>query len=73
MLAAIRQKHVIASGDSSALAAESFRRLMSLAGEGRLRAVIETVLPFGQVIEAHRRVDGGHKVGSIVLAFDQAD
>jgi NADPH:quinone reductase-like Zn-dependent oxidoreductase len=73
MLAAIRQKHVIASGDNSALAAESFRRLMSLAGEGRLRAVIDTVLPFGQVIEAHRRVDGGHKVGSIVLAFDQAD
>jgi NADPH:quinone reductase-like Zn-dependent oxidoreductase len=42
---------------------------MSLADQGVLKPVIDTVLPFDQIVEAHRRVDGGHKVGSIVLTF----
>jgi NADPH:quinone reductase-like Zn-dependent oxidoreductase len=36
-----------------------------------LKPVIDSVLPFEQIVEAHRRVDGGHKVGSVVLTFDQ--
>ena len=36
---------------------------------GVLKPVIDTVLPFEHIVEAHRRVDGGHKVGSIVLTF----
>jgi hypothetical protein len=31
--------------------------------------VIDSVLPFAQIVEAHRRVDSGHKVGSVVLTF----
>jgi NADPH:quinone reductase-like Zn-dependent oxidoreductase len=34
-----------------------------------LKPVIDSVLPFAQIVEAHRRVDTGHKAGSIVLTF----
>jgi NADPH:quinone reductase-like Zn-dependent oxidoreductase len=43
---------------------------MSLAEAGALRAVIDSVLPFERIVDAHRRVDGGHKVGSLVLTFE---
>jgi NADPH:quinone reductase-like Zn-dependent oxidoreductase len=67
MLAASRRKAVVSGG--AAISAESYRTLMSLAEGGVLKPVIDTVLPFGQIVEAHRRVDGGHKVGSVVLTF----
>jgi NADPH:quinone reductase-like Zn-dependent oxidoreductase len=38
-----------------------------------LKPVIDSVLPFAQIVEAHRRVDGGHKAGSIVLTFEHDD
>ncbi len=44
---------------------------MELAERGGLKPVIDSVLPFTQIAEAHRRVDGGHKVGSVVLTFEQ--
>jgi NADPH:quinone reductase-like Zn-dependent oxidoreductase len=44
---------------------------MELAERGELKPVIDSVLPFAQIVEAHRRVDGGHKVGSVVLTFEQ--
>ena len=56
-------------GGTSKVTGESYRTLMSLAEQGVLKPVIDTVLPFEQIVEAHRRVDGGHKVGSIVLTF----
>jgi len=31
--------------------------------------VIDTVLPFTQIVDAHRRVDSGRKVGSLALTF----
>jgi hypothetical protein len=33
--------------------------------------VIDSVVPFAQIVEAHRRVDGGHKVGSVVVTLEQ--
>jgi NADPH:quinone reductase-like Zn-dependent oxidoreductase len=70
MLAASWQKAVIsASRNDSSITAESYRTLMSLAQRGALKPVIDSVLPFAQIVEAHRRVDGGHKVGSLVLTF----
>ena len=72
MLAASRQKAVInAREGDSAMAADDYRTLMSLAEQRVLKPVIDSVLPFAQIVEAHRRVDGGHKVGSVVLRFDQ--
>ncbi len=56
-------------GGTSKVSGEIYRTLMSLAEQGVLKPVIDTVLPFEQIVEAHRRVDGGHKVGSIVLTF----
>lgn len=57
-------------GGTAKVSGEIYRALMSLAERGVLKPVIDTVLPFDQIVEAHRRVDGGHKVGSIVLTFD---
>ena len=51
------------------MTADDYRTLMSLAEQGVLKPVIDSVLPFEQIVEAHRRVDGGHKVGSVVLTF----
>jgi NADPH:quinone reductase-like Zn-dependent oxidoreductase len=56
-------------GGTTKVSGEFYRTLMSLAEQGVLRPVIDTVVPFEQIVEAHRRVDGGHKVGSIVLTF----
>jgi NADPH:quinone reductase-like Zn-dependent oxidoreductase len=56
-------------GGTAKVTGETYRTLMSLAEQGVLTPVIDTVLPFEQIVEAHRRVDSGHKVGSIVLTF----
>lgn len=72
MLVASRQKATISGSENdSSISAESYQTLMSLAEQGVLKPVIDSVLPFAQVVEAHRRVDGGHKVGSVVLTFDR--
>jgi NADPH:quinone reductase-like Zn-dependent oxidoreductase len=73
MIAASWQKPVISSreGDMGD-AGECYRTLMDLASQGAVRSVIDSVRPFDQIVEAHRRVDGGHKVGSVVLSFDAA-
>jgi len=72
MLAASRQKAVISGSESdSSMTADGYRTLMSLAETGVLKPVIDSVLSFRQIVEAHRRVDGGHKVGSVVLTFGQ--
>ena len=33
--------------------------------------IVDSVLPFERIVDAHRRVDGGHKVGSLVLTFER--
>jgi NADPH:quinone reductase-like Zn-dependent oxidoreductase len=74
MIAATWQKATIsASAKDSSTTADGYRTLMSLAEQGVLKPVIDSVIPFEQIVEAHRRVDGGHKVGSVVLTFGQDD
>ena len=68
-LAATRQKATIAGTANADAIADSYRTLMTLAEQGAIKAVIDTVLPFAQIVDAHRRVDSGHKVGSLVLRF----
>jgi D-arabinose 1-dehydrogenase-like Zn-dependent alcohol dehydrogenase len=58
-------------GGTGRVTGETYRTLMSLAGQDVLKPVIDTVLPFEQIVEAYRRVDSGHKVGSIVLTFGE--
>jgi NADPH:quinone reductase-like Zn-dependent oxidoreductase len=70
MLAASRQKATISAGtNDSSMTADGYRTLMSLAEQAVLKPVIDSVRPFAQIVEAHRLVDGGHKVGSVVLTL----
>ena len=39
-----------------------------LAEAGAIVPVIDRVVPFDEIAEAHRRVDGGHKAGNVVVA-----
>ena len=70
MVAGAVQKRVV--GGSAPLNGDVFREVMILAGGRVLQPVVDSVLPFEQIVEAHRRVDSGHKVGSVVLTFDAA-
>lgn len=72
MLAGSWQKATISGSQNDAsVTADSYRTLMSLAEQGVVKPVIDSVLPFERIVEAHRRVDGGHKVGSVVLTFGE--
>ncbi len=44
--------------------------LADLAAKGPLRPHIGATLPLGQIAEAHRLVDSGHKRGNLVITFD---
>jgi NADPH:quinone reductase-like Zn-dependent oxidoreductase len=68
-LAATRQKATITGTPNAGEIADSYRTLMTLAEQGAIKPVIDTVLPFAQIVDAHRRVDSGRKVGSLVLTF----
>jgi NADPH:quinone reductase-like Zn-dependent oxidoreductase len=41
--------------------------LRDLLGEDRLEVVIDRVYPMAEIVEAHRYVDTGHKVGNVVV------
>jgi NADPH:quinone reductase-like Zn-dependent oxidoreductase len=71
MLSSIWQKATISG--TAALSAERYAELVSLAERGALKPVIDSVVPFDRIVEAHRRVDGGHKVGSVVVTFGHND
>lgn len=69
-----RQKAVISAGQGdSAITADGYRELISLAEDHAWRAVIDSVVPFDQIVEAHRRVDGGHKAGSVVVSLEPGE
>ena len=68
-LAASRQKATITGTPGDDAIAESYRTLMGLAEQGAIKPVIDAALPFTQIVDAHRRVDSGRKVGSLVLTF----
>jgi NADPH:quinone reductase-like Zn-dependent oxidoreductase len=45
----------------------NFAGLLDRFAAGELRAVVDRTLPLGDVVEAHRLVDSGRKVGNLVL------
>jgi NADPH:quinone reductase-like Zn-dependent oxidoreductase len=69
MIASSWQKAVV--GGTATISADHLETLLALAERGVIRPVIDSVVPFDQIVDAHRRVDSGHKVGSVVLAFGQ--
>lgn len=44
-----------------------FAWLLERVAAGELRAVVERTLPLGEIVEAHRIVDSGRKVGNLVV------
>lgn len=50
---------------------EDYRMLVEMVATGELEPVIDQVLPFEQIVEAHRRVDTGHKVGNVVVTLQR--
>ena len=67
-IAASWQKAVVTG--TAKPSADHLRTLIELAERGVLKPVVDSILPFARIADAHRRVDGGHKVGSLVLTFD---
>jgi NADPH:quinone reductase-like Zn-dependent oxidoreductase len=52
---------------------EDMRYLAQLAAEGRVNAVIDSTYPLERIVDAHRRVDSGHKRGSVVVIVGKPD
>jgi NADPH:quinone reductase-like Zn-dependent oxidoreductase len=46
---------------------ENFAWLLERIAAGELRAVVDRTLPLSEVVEAHRIVDSGRKVGNLVV------
>ena len=70
MIAASWQKAVVRG--TATISANHLQTLLALTEGGALRPVIDSVLPFDKIVHAHRRVDSGHKAGSVVVTFDHA-
>ena len=46
---------------------EDFATLLDLVASGELRVVVDRTLPLDNIVEAHRVVDSGRKVGNVVV------
>ncbi|MBI3762875.1 MAG: NAD(P)-dependent alcohol dehydrogenase [Chloroflexi bacterium] len=64
----MRGEHRVIAGPS-VVTVEDIRRLAELAAGGAFTPVIDQVYPLSQIVEAHRRVESGHKRGSVVVAI----
>jgi len=62
----VKNKKVIV-GEGSKETPGEMTYVKELVEKGVIRAVIEKVYPFDQIIEAHRHVDKGHKKGNVVV------
>ena len=51
---------------------DEFSRALQLVGAGRLRAVVDTVLPLAQIREGHRLLEEHEHFGKVVIAVDES-
>ena len=56
-----------AIGGATLEKAEDMQQLVDLYQRGVYRPLIDSVFPMSQIVDAHRRVDSGHKSGSVVI------
>jgi NADPH:quinone reductase-like Zn-dependent oxidoreductase len=64
-------KQVIEADEGNdAWSSKTYAHLLDLAKRGTIRPVIDSTYRFEDIVEAHRRVDTGRKVGSVVVKFD---
>jgi len=80
-LAALMMRRLTLTGSTLRPRSAEFKSLLAdeiagtvwpLAGEGRLKPVIDTMLPLAEASEAHRRMEAGEHVGKIVLVVKNA-
>ncbi len=70
MISAKWTKQVInVEENDSAITGDTYAYLLDLTARGIIRPVIEKTYPLEQIAEAHRRVDSGHKRGSLVVTL----
>lgn len=70
MMSSAWQKPVINADDNKdAFSSDRLERIVELAEAGAIKPVIGATFPFEEIAEAHRLVDTGHKVGSVVVTL----
>jgi NADPH:quinone reductase-like Zn-dependent oxidoreductase len=62
-----RRPDIVSVSGNTAVTAESYAEIMELLAAGVLKPVIDSRYRFEDIVEAYRRVDTGHKVGSVVV------
>lgn len=62
-----RGPDVVSVSGNSAVNADAYAEIMRLLASGVLKPVIDSRYAFDDIVEAHRRVDTGHKVGSVIV------
>lgn len=70
MIKVVRNKRAIMLTSDTAdevMSSKMFSRLMALTVDGVLEPVIDSSFAFDDIVEAHRLVDSGHKVGAVVV------
>ena len=67
-LAAKARGHRVIAGPSSSHP-DDVRQIAAIAADGAFTPLIDQTLPFERIVEAHRRVDAGHKRGSVVITM----
>jgi NADPH:quinone reductase-like Zn-dependent oxidoreductase len=71
MAAGAWQRRTIGGGDNKqAISQTAFEQLVGWTADGTIKPVIDSTYAFDDIVEAHRRVDTDHKVGSVVLDFE---
>jgi NADPH:quinone reductase-like Zn-dependent oxidoreductase len=62
----IRARGNVKAGSAPERVAD-FELLLGLASTGALKVVVDAVYPLDEIADAYRRVDSGHKVGSVLV------
>jgi NADPH:quinone reductase-like Zn-dependent oxidoreductase len=68
MLRSVMSKHIVAGPASED---PKYMSVLAELGEtGKFKALIDTIYPFEEIVEAHRRVDSHHKRGSVIVRVE---